>query len=217
MQRLTKLSVVLSAVAVVMAIAALVGPWWVVGTDSTSHAGTFIGTTEYTPLGPRVAFQTTGLVTVITANSSGYYQELPRTGAIFLATIGLVGLGAVSGALAVFTLVRSEARPGFRKLSSLLGILAFGAAVTAPVLVMLSLPGAANQDIGTLPLAIQFSGFWGSASASRFDLSLSMVWSAGWAWYAAIAAAALFFLASLLVFRERGATVPALASPPASP
>lgn len=217
MQRLTKLSVVMLAVAVVMAIAALVGPWWVVGTDSMSHAGTFIGTTEYTPLGPRVAFQTTGLVTVITADSSGYYQGLPRTGAIFLVTIGLVGLGAVSGTLAVFTLVQSDARPGFRKLSRLLGFLAFGTAVTAPVLVMLSLPDAVNQDIGTLPLGIQFSALWGSASASRLDLSLGMVWSAGWAWYAAIAAAASFLLASLLVFRVRGATVPALASPPASP
>ena len=194
---------VLGVVAITLALAALVGPWWVVDFHSVTHIGTSTGTTLYGSFGSTTTSQNTGLLNGSTTDSSDY-RQLPNVGMVFLFGSLLAVLGALFGAALVGVAVMPGLTRRLRRLRVLLSVFAVLLTLAAPIYVMARLPGAFTQDAVPVGQFVQFSSFWGSGSGGRLDFHVSLSWGAGWAWYAVLAAAVLFLIDSILIFRVRG-------------
>ncbi|HYM39419.1 MAG TPA: hypothetical protein VEY12_04640 [Thermoplasmata archaeon] len=114
------------------------------------------------------------------------------SGAILSA--GGIACGAVMVALAA--VAESQLLKG--RWAARMGALAFVLMLAAALEVMLGLPTALNQASGgSSPIV----GFWGSIVTGPSPGLIS--WGAGWGWDAALVAAALFLIGSLLLFRAR--------------
>ncbi len=206
-----KVGVALGALAVVLVIAAVIGPWWVV--DTTGRLGGFTVTShaEYNLFGRTETSQSN----LSSSSNTTAYASLPQTGSVFGVALILCGLGLVLGVGAVLIGVLPGANPPFRRFATVAGVLAFLLLLIAPVYVMSALPGAVNQDSGASS-SNAFSGFWGTRSASFGGfLSATTTWAAGWAWYAALVAAIVFLMASVAMVASRKPASQGL--PPASP
>lgn len=194
---------VLGVVAIALALVALFGPWWVVDFHSVTHIGTSTGETWYGFFGSTTTSQNTGLLNGSTTDSSDY-RQLPNVGAVFLFGSLLTALGALSGA----ALVGVTGMPGLtrrlRRLRVLLSVFAVVLTVATPIYVMARLPGAFTQDAASIGRFVQLSSFWGSGSGGMLDFYVSLSWGADWAWYAVLAAAVLFLIDGILIFRARG-------------
>ncbi len=119
----------------------------------------------------------------------------------------MVAVGAIRG---------SDAR--FRSLGTLFGILALVLMLVALLYVMGQLPVAVNlglnRVIGSHGMTrISYAGFWGSLSYPVATGTEYITYGAGWAWYAGLAASALFLAGSVLLARG-GAQAP---TSPATP
>ncbi len=187
----SKIGVVLGALAIVLAIVAVVGPWWTVDTQATLFG--FSGTThsEYSLFGTANSAQSN---LTSSSNTTGY-ADLPQMGAVFgLATI-LTVLGIILGIGTVLIGILPGSNPSFRRFALVAAGLAFLVLLAAGLYVMSSLPAAANTDLRP-SRSVSYSGFWGTQSGSIGALgSYSVTWAAGWAWYAVLGAALLFVVA----------------------
>jgi hypothetical protein len=186
--------VVLGVVAVALALAAFVGPWWVVTESSGSNQivpndtwqyglfeWTFTGSAFYLPIGQ---------TETVTSN----YSSLPSMGSVLLAGLALEASGMTSGLGMVALVAMSRTRPALRRPAAAAGLVAFFLVLAAALVVMLYLPAAANVYWAENALVI--SGFWGSSPNT-------MTWGAGWAWYTLLAAAALFLIDGVGLFRTK--------------
>ncbi len=209
----SKIGVVLGVIAVVLAIVAVVGPWWTVDTQGTVLG--FKGTThsEYSLFGTANSAQSN----VSSSSNTTGYADLPQMGAVFsLATI-LTVLGLVLGIGMVLIGVLPGSNPSFRRFALIAGALAFLVLLIASLYVMSSLPAAANTDVAAAH-GVTYTGFWGTQSGNLGTLfSYSVTWAAGWAWYMALVAAILFLVAGIAMAVTRRPTMQPVQSPPPSP
>ena len=209
---MSKIGMVLGVLGIVLTIAGLVGPWWTLNLQVSVLGTTVTSSQEFRPFG----YTTTVQGPVSTSNQSDYRGD-PNMGGVFatgfllsvvaiLCGVGMIGLVAMSGA-----------RPQFRRLGAILGVLAFILALVAAVYVMATIPAAATTDAGAG--APTFSGFWGSQTISVLGISTVITWGAGWAWYLLLVAAVVFLVGGVLSLRAPKAAPTALltGSPPAMP
>ena len=213
------LGTVLALIGVVLAILALVGPWWVVNVDASFAGQTIKGVAEFRPFGASASLQTpAGSVTNTTD-----YKSSPHTGSVFLAGAALVALGIVFGALQVVVGFASKSMPRLRRIGAAMGILAFLVVLLAAVYVMASLPDAVNRDGNATALGgASVSGFWGSRSVSVLGITATVSWAASWAWYVVLVAAIVFLIGGAVAFRPTPSPqtppIPApMAEPPMGP
>lgn len=198
-------------VATVLAAGAILAPWWVIS------MGTFCGgvslTLEFHLFGmargvlgtcaPNEAYQ------VIYEDNATGYVGAPAMQAVFLGGAVLTVAGTVCGVGMVALSAIEDRKPRLRGSGLMFGAMATVLAFAAPLLVTALLPGAINQDSGfTSP----FAGFWGTAPYPG-GASSTLAWGAGMGWYLVLAAAFLFLVGSVVLYRDLGRpTKPA--SPP---
>lgn len=208
----SKFGVVLGVIAVVLAIAAIVGPWWVVDSNASFGSVSLTGHAEFGLFGGT----STTKSNISSSSNTTNYADTPHVGSVFsLATI-LTILGLVLGIAMIAIALLPGGNPSFRRFAMVAGVLAFLVLLIAPLYVMSALPGAANQDSGGGPGATTYSGFWGTKSASFFGLQATITWAAGWAWYLALVAAIVFLIAGVVIVASRRPAMPApqMAPPP---
>ncbi len=207
----SRLGVVVGVLAVVLAIVAIVGPWWTV--DSSIRFGGLTGTghIEYNMFGRTEATQSN----ISSSSNSTSYANLPQTGGVFTLASVLVILGIIMGIGMVIIGAMSGANPSLRRFAAIAGVLAFLVLLVAALYVMSALPGAVNQDGSGRPGSTAFSGFWGSTSSSFLGISATVNWAAGWAWYVALVAAIVFLAGAIMIIAARKPAMPATLPPPA--
>jgi hypothetical protein len=209
-----KFGVVLGVIAVVLAIVALIGPWWVVNADIHLGGG-FTSTSQqlYSPFGRTETSQSN----VSSSTNASTYSDMPQTGSVFTIGTALTALGLVLGIAMVVIGALPSRSASFRRFAMIAGVLAFLFLLIAPLYVMSALPAAVNQDMGGSLGATSFSGFWGTKSASLGLLgSVSITWAAGWAWYVAIVAGIVALVGGIAMMASRKPAMPApqMAPPP---
>ncbi len=211
MQRRT--GVVLGVIAVVLAIVALMGPWWVVNSQTRLGGGfTAVGQTDYALFGRTDATQSN----LSSSTNTSTYGDLPQTGSVFSLAAVLTVLGLVLGIGTVVIGALSGSNPSFRRFAMIAGILAFLVLLVAPLYVLSALPAAVNRDAGAS--ALPYSGFWGTKSGTfGIFVSYSVTWAAGWAWYVAVVAAIIFLVASVAIAASRAPAGMVLRAPPPPP
>ncbi len=206
----SRFGVVLGVIAVVLAIVAVVGPWWTVDTQATFFG--FSGTThsEYNLFGTANSAHSN---LTSSSNTTGY-ADLPQMGAVFGIATLLMVLGIILGIGTVLIGILPGSNPTFRRFALLAAVLAFLVLLVAGLYVMSSLPAAANTDLQP-SRSVSFSGFWGTQSGSIGALgSYSVAWAAGWAWYAVIGAAILFVVAGIAMAVSRKPAMQAFQNTP---
>lgn len=206
----SRTGVVLGVIAVVLAIVALIGPWWVVNSQTRIGGGfTATGQTDYTLFGRTDTTQSN----FSSSTNTSTYAALPQTGSVFSLAAILTVLGLVLGIGTVVIGALPGSNPSFRRFAMIAGILAFLILLAAPLYVMSALPAAVNQDSGGGLTATTFSGFWGTNSGSfGIFVSYTITWTAGWGWYVALVAAIVFLVAGVAMAASR---VPAVRAPQA--
>ncbi len=208
----SKVGVVLGVIAVVLAIVALIGPWWVVNAELHVGGG-FTATSQqaYSPFGRTETSQSN----FSSSTNTSTYSDLPQTGSVFTLGTILTGLGLILGIAMVVIGVLPSSSPSFRRFAMIVGVFAFLFLLIAPIYVMSALPGAVNQDTSGTPGATSFSGFWGTKSASLGLLgSATVTWAAGWAWYVAFVAAIVALAGGIAMVASRRPAMPAPQVPP---
>lgn len=197
---MSKASMGVGVVGVLLVLASIVGPWWSLsfavsafGTGASGHVdlGLFGGNSAVaSPAGSQVQ-------TVSYANAT-------HVGGVFAIGALLAFLGVVLGLVMVVMAGMSGARPQMRRIAGVLGILAFLVALLSPIYVMASLPTALSLDssaTGTGATGSTITGFWGSQTTTLLGASASIVWGAGWGWYLAFIGSILLLVGGLLAFR----------------
>lgn len=196
-----RLVVVVGIVAAALALSALFGAWW--GFAYGSPSGGITITIGFAPFGATTTTQgcdnPNTVCQVIPEVNATSYPYPPNIAGVFLVAATLTTLAALSGVSMVAVMVVSASRPRFRRWGILLGIAAFVLALAALAYVTSRLQGALSQD-GLF--ADSFPGFWGSMALGGAG-STTVTWGAGWAWYAVLAAALLFLIGSIVLFRAR--------------
>ncbi len=203
----SKFGVVLGVIAVVLAIVALIGPWWVVNAD-IHLGGSFTSTSQevFSPFGRTETSQSN----ISTSTNTSTYADMPQTGSVFTLGTALTALGLILSIALVVIGALSSRNPSFRRFALIAGVLAFVFLLVASLYVMSALPAAVNQDTSGSPGATSFSGFWGTKSASLGLLgSVSITWAAGWAWYVALIAAIVALVGGIAMVVSRRPAMPA--------
>lgn len=210
-----RLVVVMGVVAVALGMASFLGPWWVVNTQGNLLGQVDINfTSDFQPLGGTTTTQLSWVccnpntTTVVPID----YHNASSTGPVFTAASWEATLSILSGAAMTLMAAMSGSSFYSRRLAPILGVLAFLLLLTAPLGVMLQLPGAARQD-DIVPGSV--AGFWGSAFVTAPHFGGTVTFGAGWAWYAALAAALLFLMAGIVLLRAK--MLSAVQSAPAEP
>ncbi len=206
----SKIGVVLGVIAVVLALVAVVGPWWTVDTQTTLFG--FSGTThsEYNLFGTANSAQSN----ITSSSNTTGYADLPQMGAVFGVATILTIIGIILGIGTVLIGILPASSPSFRRFALLVAVLAFVALLVAGLYVMSSLPAAASTDLRP-PRSVPFSGFWGTQSDNILGLgSFSVTYAAGWAWYAVLGAAILFVVAGIAMAVSRKPAMQAYQNPP---
>ena len=208
-----RIVVVLGVVAIALALMAFFGPWWVFVSQSVGFGGTFTQTTEYDLFGWTIS-------PWYGQSNTSDYSGLPNTGVVFSVGVMLTVLGVLAGAGLVVVAVLPAPTPRLRQLGTFLGVFAFLLTLAAPLYTMAQLPAALTRDMEAAGFTyVPFSGFWGTTStrAGSFG-SVTYSWAAGWGWYALVAAAVLFEIGGILLFRAKspsaGQTAPKAARQP---
>ena len=199
-----RLVAALALAALALASLALAGPWWTVTVSGQLMNLPFTGTRAYAPFGSTVV--SVGPYPFLTTTNTSDYRFDPNVGGLFVVAIGLDAFGLLWGAgmTAVSLLPNPTVRQ--RKWGALLGALAFGYLVAATLYVTGLLPAAVNLPGGSP--SYPFSGFWGSTSATGLHSTVTFTYGAGWGWYAVLAAAILFLIAAILLYRGRTPSTP---------
>ncbi len=203
---------VLGLVAVGVAAASLVTPWWVIQEQGTFFHYPFNATYEFRPFGwSFTEFMPSGPSPYPnrTLTQSGDYTNMTRMGPVFSVGAVLDVAGAVCAAGTVALAAFPRLKPSWRKRAPILGILGFVLLLAAAIYVMIQLPAAANEDLfppswylyGSSPVV---SGFWGSGLAGWSHGGAAVTYGAGWAWYALIAAAGLLLVDAVLLLHGQG-------------
>lgn len=211
----SRVGVVLGAIAVVLAIVAMIGPWWTLQSQATFGPVSMNAHNEFGLFGASAFFQMGSTSSSNTTN----YNDAPHVGSVFtLATILLV-LGLIVGIGMVVVGAMSRSRPSFRRWGGILGVLAFLVLLIGTLYVMSALPDAVNQDSGAPSYGTTFSGFWGTKTSTIGSFGqASVVWAAGWGWYIALVAAIVFLVAGVVLFSAKEpATSAPLQTPPSTP
>src|SRR5574340_1119078 len=134
----SRLGVVLGALAVVLAIVAMIGPWWTLQASGSFGPISLSGNNQFGLFGGTSAFQMGTTSSSTTTN----YNNATHVGSVFsLATIFLV-LGLVVGIGMLVVGALSGSRPSFQRFGGLLGLLAFVVTIMSVIYVMASLPDA---------------------------------------------------------------------------
>lgn len=210
----SKIGVVLGVIAVVLAIVALIGPWWVVNAD-LHLGGAFTSTSQdvFSPFGRTETSQSN----FSSSTNTSTYSDMAQTGSVFTIGMVLTALGLILGIGMVVIGVLPSQSASFRRFAMIAGVLAFLFLLIAPLYVMSALPAAVNQDLGGGPGSTTFSGFWGTKAGSLGILgSYSVTWAAGWAWYAGLVAAIVALIGGIAMVASRRPAMPApqMAPPP---
>lgn len=167
--------------ALVLAIAALFGPWFVIARTSGGTLATDVR--GYGVSG----WAATDTVSGATVPVTGNYIPSPSVASLFLAmeVVTLVAVLAFLAALVLGVLPRTS--PRLARLSILLGFAAGGLAIAAPLAFVVWFPGSAQAD----GLLVPGAGFWGAS------------WGPGWAWTGLLIAGLLFLVSSEFLRRRQ--------------
>lgn len=215
----SKVGVFIGVIAVVLAIVAIIGPWWTLQAQANFQVGpvsvSFNAHNEFGLFGASAFFQMGSTSSSNTTN----YNDAPHVGSVFTLAMILSVLGIILGAGFVVVGAMSGSRPSFQRLGGILGILAFVVLLIGTLYVMSALPDAVNQDSGAPSYGTTFSGFWGTKTTTIGTFGqTSVVWSAGWGWYVALVAAIVFLVAGVaLLMARRPSMVSPLQTPPPTP
>lgn len=191
-------------VSFVLALVTLVGPWWTISIEASSGEQTFEQTADFGLLG--ADFTVEGLPGGPQRNSTDY-ATMPVIGFVFRLGAVFVLVGISSQAAFVLSAQVSGWPFRFRVARVVFGFLAPAMLAAAPIAVMAALPGAQNTDPAGFASVFGFDidGFWGLAfrpSTTLWPFPTWFRWAAGWAWYLAVLAAVVSFLAGFVAFWE---------------
>ncbi len=186
--RAERLALLSLAIGFLLALAALVGPWYVVTTKATAGPA-FTDVRSYGLLG----WSASDTVGATAASAEGNYLPMPSVGLAFATLEGVLVAALLALGVGAVLAVASSRNP--RRLRNAL-LLAFAAGVLSlagPIAFALLFPGAATS-------AGLLAGGAGYAVTS---------WGTGWAWLILLVAGALFLLGSTaLLTRPRAAHGP---------
>ncbi len=203
----SRLGVLLGVIVVVLALVALIGPWWTVNADLRVGGG-FTSTAQqsYSLFGTTETSQSN----FSSSTKTSTYANMTQTGSVFTLGAAVTALGMILGIAMVVIGVLPSTNPAFRRFAMIAGVLAFLLLLVAPLYVMSALPAAVNQDTSGSPGATTVSGFWGTQSGSLGLLgSYSITWAAGWAWYVVIIAAIAALIGGIAMIASRRPAMPA--------
>ena len=214
---MSKAAIIVGVVAIVLTIVGLMGPWWTLNLQATALGNTITSSYQFGPFGYTTAVQAPG----ISQSNQSDYRGDPNLGGVFTTGFLLSVIAMICGIGMIGLVAMSGARPTFRRLGAIVGILGFVFALVAALYVMTGIPGAATADASGGGITI--SGFWGSQTISVLGISTAITWGAGWAWYLLLVAAVAFLVGGVLSLRAPKAAPTALltgsqpAMPPPSP
>ena len=214
----SRVGIATGSVAVVRAIGAIFGPWWTLQSQATFAVGpvsvSLDAHNEFGLFGASAFFQMGSTTSSNTTN----YNNAPHIGSVFTFATILLVLGLVCGVGLVVLGALSGSRPSYQRLGGLLGILAFVVLLVGTLYVMSALPDAVNQDSAAPSYGTTFSGFWGTKTSTFGSFGqAAVVWSAGWGWYVALAAAIVFLVGGVaLLMAKRPSMAPSMPAPPSA-
>lgn len=207
----SRLGIVLGVIAVVLAIVAVIGPWWTLQAEGTLGPISMNGNDQFGLFGGTSFFQMGSTSSSNTTN----YNDAPHVGSVFTIATVLLVLGLIIGIGMIVVGAMSGAKPSFRRLGGVLGILAFVVVLLGTLYVMSSLPNAVNQDSQATTSGTSVTGFWGAKTTSVGSFAQATVtWAAGWGWYVALIAAIVFLVAGVILLLARK---PGMAATPQVP
>jgi len=207
----SKVGVVIGVIAVVLAIVAVIGPWWTLQAQATLGPISMNGNDQFGLFGGSAFFQMGSTSNSNTTN----YNDMPHIGSVFTVATILLVLGLILGIAMIVVGAMSGSRPSFQRLGGGLGILAFLFVLFGALYVMSSLPDAVNQDSGAATSGTTVSGFWGTKTSAIGSFAQATVtWNAGWGWYLAVVAAIVLLVAGVALFAAKR---PAMATPLQAP
>ena len=208
-----KVGVIVGVVAVVLAIVAMIGPWWALDTQASIAGFSATGHADFGLYGGTAKFQSGTTSSTNTTN----YNDSPHVGSVFSLAMILTIFGLIVGVVMIIVGLMAGSRPSFGRLGGILGVLAFVIVLVGTLYVMSSLPDAVNADSGSTTSFTTVSGFWGTKSATFLGAQATFTWAAGWAWYVALVAAIVFLIAGIaLLLARKPAPRPMAAVPPQS-
>ncbi len=179
--------------AVVVALAALVGPWFTV---VTSRYVANTASVDYRGYG-LFGYWATDTVPGMNATVNGNYLPWPSVRSALLSIRILTELTVVVGLAALVFAIIEIRRASLGRLPVLVGLSSAALAFVTTVTFAMSFPGAAHAD-GLFEFGASFSG---SASAASSNGPVTWTWDPGWAWSGLLAVGVLFLVASLIALR----------------
>ncbi len=192
----------LGIVGVVLAILALVGPWWTMSMNMNVPGESFSFNVNYGLFGSAFTMSEAGTGTI---SRSADYSNATRTGSVFLVGMGLTVAGLALGSVMILLVALGTKNPAFRKIGAILGVVAFLALLGAALYVMTALVPALTADAAAAapgePIAQFVSGFWGSQSISFEGYVASVSYGGGWGWFLALIAGIFLLLGGMLAAR----------------
>lgn len=193
----SRVGVVLGVVAVVVAIIAVIGPWWTFEAHGSFGGFSYSGNDQFGLFGGSSAAQAGSS----SSSNTTSYTDMPHIGSVFTLATLLLAAGLVIGIGMIVVGTLSASKPSFSRLGGILGILACVIVLVSPLYVMSALPGAVNQDSGAATSSTTVNGFWGSETRNFGSFAqANLTWAAGWGWYLALAAAIIFLVAAVALF-----------------
>jgi len=181
---------------VVVALAALVGPWFTVVT-SRDVANT--ASVDYRGYG-LFGYWATDTVPGMNATVNGNYLPWPSIRSALLSVQILTELTVVVGVAALVFAIIETRRASLGRLPILVGLSSAALAFVTAVIFTMSFPGAAHAE-GLFEFGASFSG---SASVVSANGPVKWTWGPGWAWSGLVSVGVLFLIASLIAWRFPG-------------
>ncbi|HWM51993.1 MAG TPA: hypothetical protein VNP71_02370 [Thermoplasmata archaeon] len=179
--------------AVVVALAALLGPWFTVVTYRYFENTVAIDNRGYGLFG----YSATDTVPGMNATISGNYLPWPSVRSALLSVQILAALTLVVGLSAVVFTIIGTRRTWPGPLPAILGLSSAALAFVGAVVFATTFPGAAHAD-GLFDFG---ASFLGSASVTSANGPLTQTWGPGWAWSGLLSVGVLFLVASLSALR----------------
>ncbi|TLZ53301.1 MAG: hypothetical protein E6K18_00520 [Methanobacteriota archaeon] len=182
------------AIALVLAGAAMILPWWTLSSTSPSGETSFVF--GLTSLCVRPSGACTAYAPLVAEDS----EYGPVAGA-FAVAFGLASLALIAALLAFLLRLGSAKRRPLDRVSGFAGLAAAIAALAAPLYLFEALPSAFAAS--GLPYGSPIAGFFGGVSGSGITVS----WGGSLGWGVSLAAFAFLLLASVpSALRRRAAT-----------
>lgn len=179
-----KLALSAMALALLLTVSVLFGPWFVL-TRTVTGAAAATDVRGYGVTG----WTATDTVPGLTATVAGNYLASPSLAALFLAMGVVTAMAAIAIPVEIVLVLLPRHGPRSRRLSVLVGLVAAGLAFAAPIAFEILFPGAAQAD-GLL------------ASGSHISQAS---WGPGWAWAVLLIAGGLLLVGSGTLAEDRRA------------